>query len=171
MDLDVAEAVSLLSTASPLFPWLLLAAGSVSPAQCACWFAGCLLNLAVVVGLKAAAGTRVAAFRRPAGACGCGALGDGGPAAGKQGFPSGHTAQIASFFALGALLTRSWAVAAAGAPVVVAVAWARCHKRCHTLLQVAVGGLVGIATACVFCLAVYMYGWRWPLSGRFESGQ
>ena len=79
--------------------------------------------------------------RRPVGATGCGPFCNGGVASGEPGFPSGHVAVVSAFVAGGGV--SSWV----GIPWIVVMAWARISKRCHSLAQVAAGGLFGAAVA------------------------
>lgn len=89
------------------------------------------------------------AFRRPAGAIDCGALCGGGRADGAPGFPSGHAALAAFFFAYMYLLSPTPTLLALGVAGVAAVCAARVAKRCHTPAQVCAGAAFGaVAAAC-----------------------
>lgn len=86
---------------------------------------------------------------RPAGACDCSILNDGGSYEGKIGMPSGHVFMAAMTIALLWIANpRAWTIAL-GAAAVAAVAVARVAKGCHTLEQVAAGAAVGVAAAIV----------------------
>jgi membrane-associated phospholipid phosphatase len=85
---------------------------------------------------------------RPCAATDCSALNMGGPVGGNPGFPSGHVT-VTAFMVL-CLVQRGAVSPATAAAVIASVAWARCAKRCHTLLQVGVGLLVGAAAARLY---------------------
>lgn len=83
---------------------------------------------------------------RPRGARDCDMWNSNGPQTGAPGFPSGHVATAAAFWTGAILLTPTryatlvWIGATVG---IVAMAWARMEKRCHTLLQTIGGSLLG----------------------------
>ncbi len=80
---------------------------------------------------------------RPEGAKNCGAWNDGGEQGGQPGFPSGHVATAATFWTVATILTGDWIVGILGCIMVAAMAWARLQKKCHTVVQVIGGGIVG----------------------------
>jgi len=79
--------------------------------------------------------------RRPIGARDCDTWNRGG-SQGGAGFPSGHTATAAAFW-MGAALLVPWPMGALALGAVVAMAWARLQKECHTLLQTVGGAVLG----------------------------
>lgn len=110
--------------------------------------AGLLGANAVVAGIKESTrGATARWLKRPAGAASCDAFCSGGAAGGEPGFPSGHMTTVV-LVVVGAWLRlrRPW-VLLVGVPWIVATAWARQAKRCHTLLQVVAGAGVGAMTA------------------------
>lgn len=104
-------------------------------------------NAAVVTIKEATRGATATWLKRPAGARGCDAFCVGGAAGGEPGFPSGHMTTVV-LVVVGAWLRlrRSW-VLLIGVPWIVAMAWARQAKRCHTLLQVLAGAGLGASAA------------------------
>ena len=109
------------------------------------WLFGLFCITLVVHLLKHWIGREKAWQQRPPGACQCDLMESSeANAAGEHGFPSGHAA-FAMFYVLGlGWVTRSPWVFAIGLPWVVYVGYSRIHKRCHTVLQVVAGYLVGL---------------------------
>lgn len=87
--------------------------------------------------------------KRPQGARDCNAWNRGGPQRGA-GFPSGHTATAAAFWVGAVLLAPSWPMRVTAALAIVAMAWSRLQKGCHTLLQTVGGGVLGAGLAVGF---------------------
>ncbi len=123
--------------------------------QHACWGFAVLAAPFVAELLKR--GTQLAGMldtqdwpRRPRAASNCDIWNTNGPQGGAPGFPSGHTATAAAFWMGAWLLTRSQAVAVVGGAAVVAMAWARLQKQCHTMLQVVGGGMLGASVSVLF---------------------
>ncbi len=87
---------------------------------------------------------------RPVGARGCGALCEGGGAAGEPGFPSGHMTTVTMFVTVMWLWISEWWVLAAGGVWATAVAWSRCVKRCHSVVQIVGGATFGIGCGFLF---------------------
>jgi membrane-associated phospholipid phosphatase len=85
--------------------------------------------------------------RRPVGARDCDLWCVGGPVGGAPGFPSGHMT-TATLLVTGLwLITRSPVVMLVGVPWTLAMAWARWVKRCHSVVQIVGGALVGFGAA------------------------
>lgn len=85
--------------------------------------------------------------RRPVGARDCDMWCGGGPVGGAPGFPSGHMT-TATLLVTGLwLITRSPVVVWIGVPWIGAMAWARWVKRCHSVVQIVGGALVGFGAA------------------------
>jgi membrane-associated phospholipid phosphatase len=80
---------------------------------------------------------------RPAGARACDTLCRGGAAGGAPGFPSGHMAAATLMVVALWLHTRRPIVLWIGGPWIVAMAWARWAKECHSLVQIVGGAAVG----------------------------
>lgn len=97
--------------------------------------------------LKAVFGTRVNAFMRPHGAFNCSIVNIGGLVEGQAGFPSGHMTMTVAFFVIGWLLLGAPWLLVVGVGAALAMGWARLETKCHTLLQVVVGGVTGLLLA------------------------
>ena len=83
--------------------------------------------------------------RRPVGAKDCDMWCVGGPVGGAPGFPSGHM-MTATLLVTGLwLITRSPVVLWVGVPWVLAMAWARWAKQCHSVVQIVAGAVLGWA--------------------------
>lgn len=82
---------------------------------------------------------------RPCAAIDCSALNTGGPVGGRPGFPSGHV--TVTTFIVVSLLNQGLLSPPTAAGIIVAVAWGRCTKHCHTLLQVLAGFVFGAVAA------------------------
>jgi membrane-associated phospholipid phosphatase len=84
--------------------------------------------------------------RRPSGAANCDTWNRNGNQAGAPGFPSGHMTTTAAFW-MGAFLLCPAEycvyVVVFGTFAILLMALARMEKRCHTLLQVVAGTLLG----------------------------
>ena len=98
---------------------------------------------------------RSGVFRRPSGACDCDILNSAGSYEHRGGMPSGHVMTAAFVVTMICLMNPSSPLAVvASAVTVLLIATARVQKRCHTVLQVAVGAAAGVAWAFV-CWYVY----------------
>lgn len=85
--------------------------------------------------------------RRPIGASDCDTFCISGPVGGAPGFPSGHMT-TATLLVTGLwFLTQSSVVLWIGVPWIVAMAWARWVKRCHSVVQIVGGMVTGFAVA------------------------
>ena len=89
--------------------------------------------------------------KRPAGARDCDTWNRNGAQGGAPGFPSGHTATTAAFWVGAWILTDSPLVLFVGLIATVVMGFARLQKRCHTLLQVVGGAVLGFLVS-VLCL-------------------
>ena len=88
---------------------------------------------------------RVPPFLRPVGARNCGLLNNGGRSGGEPAFPSGHSA-VAAYLATVATVGGGNGFAQVCALVYVcAVAYSRIKRKCHNVLQVGAGAMVGFA--------------------------
>ena len=105
---------------------------------------GLLITLGVGEGLKHGIIGRHSV--RPQGARGCDAWCRAGPSAGQPGMPSTHTAFAAFFAAFYGPMVPWWGQMMF-ALYVIAVAWSRLTKRCHTMGQVVAGALLGVVVA------------------------
>jgi membrane-associated phospholipid phosphatase len=85
--------------------------------------------------------------RRPAGARDCDMWCAGGPVGGAPGFPSGHMSTTTLLVTGMWFLTKAPAVLWIGVPWIGAMAWARWVKRCHSVVQIVGGALVGVGAA------------------------
>jgi membrane-associated phospholipid phosphatase len=85
--------------------------------------------------------------RRPKAASNCNTWNSNGPQGGAPGFPSGHTATTAAFWVGAWILTDSPLIFFVGILATVAMAAARLQKRCHTVLQVIGGGVLGASVS------------------------
>lgn len=99
--------------------------------------------------IKRLVGTNAAWKRRPAKARGCDIWCLGGAVGGRAGWPSGHVAVATAFVCWTAAKRKS------GGRIwvwiwLVAVAWARWVKRCHTVGQIAAGGALGALVGLAF---------------------
>jgi membrane-associated phospholipid phosphatase len=102
---------------------------------------------AAVAGLKRLIGGS-GVWGRPVGAHGCGALCDGGAVSGEPGFPSGHMTSVAMFATvMWSWSSIDWRIMAAW---VLAVAWSRWVKRCHSVLQILGGAAFGVGCGVLF---------------------
>jgi membrane-associated phospholipid phosphatase len=139
--MGIANAISMSFVAGVALPaglWLIT--GSV-------WYAG----LAVVVLAQAVAIEVIKPYLtvlgpwtlRPAGARGCDMLCQGGPVGGAPGFPSGHMAAASLLVVALWLHTRRPVVLWVGGPWLLAMAWARWTKECHSLVQIVGGATLG----------------------------
>ena len=81
--------------------------------------------------------------QRPLAARDCDTWNRNGPQGGAPGFPSGHTATAAAFWVGAGILTNSSLVFFMGLVATAVMAAARLQKRCHTVLQVIGGGVLG----------------------------
>jgi len=87
---------------------------------------------------------RVSPFLRPVGAHNCGLLNNGGRSGGEPAFPSGHSA-VAAYLATVAVAGGDSGFAELLAAVYVcAVAYSRIKRKCHNLVQVSAGVMVGV---------------------------
>jgi membrane-associated phospholipid phosphatase len=112
------------------------------------WLVALVIAVATLVeGLKRLLGTAASWLQRPSGATACDIFCIGQDMSRKPGFPSGHMAVVAAFVASLWLHWEDPRVLYIGIPWVLAMAWARWFKRCHTWLQIAGGVAVGIAAA------------------------
>jgi membrane-associated phospholipid phosphatase len=142
----LANAISMLVIVYTGVPFLLAA---VSPSQQNfMWGASVLVGPMVAEAIKQL--TRVLGMqdwcKRPPGAANCDTWNRNGSQAGAPGFPSGHMTTTAGFW-FGAFLLcpaeyRIYVIAI-GTFAILLMAWARMQKRCHTLLQVVAGTLLG----------------------------
>ena len=85
-------------------------------------------------------------FKRPEGARNCNMWMNNGDQSGAAGFPSGHVATTAAFWAGAWVLAgpdHSTRVLIVGIMATAGMAWARMQMRCHTELQTVVGALLG----------------------------
>jgi membrane-associated phospholipid phosphatase len=85
-------------------------------------------------------------FRRPEGARNCNIWMNNGDQSGAAGFPSGHVATTAAFWAGAWVLVGpdySTLVLIVGIVATAGMAWGRMQMRCHTELQTAVGAVLG----------------------------
>jgi membrane-associated phospholipid phosphatase len=87
---------------------------------------------------------------RPAGARACDAFCMNGPVGGRPGFPSGHVMTATMFVALLWSRTRSTWTLWIGVPWILAMAWSRWAKQCHTPVQMIGGVFFGLAGAAVY---------------------
>lgn len=94
-------------------------------------------------------------LKRPEGATNCGCLNGGGDVSGAPGFPSGHMA--ATSFILIVMLffmmkhgMSSWIVGVWVVLQMLLVATSRIKKKCHTLLQVIAGSVLGTVCSCIY---------------------
>ena len=71
----------------------------------------------------------------------------GGPVGGNPGFPSGHMASVAVFVTLLYFHFPSPLMAFAAIAWLLAMAWSRYVKQCHTPVQIAGGTVYGILVA------------------------
>ena len=87
--------------------------------------------------------------KRPRGALNCDMLCRGGDASGRPGFPSGHMSTAAFFCVFIGLLVwnralpQKYLVVACGCLYIVATGIARYKKRCHNIVQIIAGTLLG----------------------------
>jgi hypothetical protein len=110
-------------------------------------FAGLIGVDLTTAGIKRMLGGGAWPLGRPAGAHGCGALCDGGSVGGAPGFPSGHMATVTMLVTVAVRwFSGEWEslVLGAGAAWIAAMAWARWAKRCHNLVQITGGIVLGI---------------------------
>lgn len=151
------DAVSMSALAIILFPAIQLVL-TLDAAWAACLL-GHAVTHAITAMVKVATHESIDAawVRRPQGASNCNIACSNGDRSGAPGFPSGHMSTAAFFWTFAALLTRHRgagalhlaAVVCAGAAYTMLTALARHHKRCHTLLQIVVGTLLGCAVGAV----------------------
>lgn len=99
--------------------------------------------------------------KRPKGAFNCNALNSGGEAEGKPGFPSGHTAlavMLAAILLIEYYKQHQYQPRAQA--VIIAVIFAilvpisRVQMKCHTVIQVIAGALLGIMLALIFTCVI-----------------
>lgn len=81
--------------------------------------------------------------KRPTDARGCDMLCVGGPVGGAPGFPSGHMAAASLLVVALWFHTHRPIVLWIGVPWLLAMAWARWYKECHSLVQIAGGTALG----------------------------
>lgn len=100
--------------------------------------------------------------KRPEGAFDCDALNSGGEAVGKPGFPSGHTAlavMLATIFLI-EYYRQSKQSQPKPQALIIAIMFAilvpvsRVQMKCHTIIQVMAGALLGIVLGLIFVLLI-----------------
>jgi len=84
---------------------------------------------------------------RPSGATKCDRWCREGPSGGRPGFPSGHMASVAVLMALLAYSFPSLLMLLSAILWLLAMAWSRLEKQCHTHLQVLGGTVYGFLVA------------------------
>jgi len=84
---------------------------------------------------------------RPPHAIRCDRWCQSGPSGGNPGFPSGHMASVAVFVTLLYFYVPSIPVLIAGLTWLMAMAWSRYKKQCHTIHQILGGTVYGILCA------------------------
>lgn len=110
------------------------------------WLAATVIAVATIVeGAKRLLGATSTWLRRPTGASACDIFCIGPGVGGDPGFPSGHMAVVATVVAALWLHFEDPRILYIGGLWILAMAWARWFKQCHTWLQI-VGG---IAVGCV----------------------
>ena len=112
------------------------------------WLAATVMAVATLVeGMKRLLGTAAPWLQRPSSATACDIFCIGPGMSRKPGFPSGHMAVVAACVAALWLRWEDPRVFYLGIPWLLAMAWARWFKRCHTWLQIVGGVAFGIAAA------------------------
>jgi membrane-associated phospholipid phosphatase len=94
---------------------------------------------------------------RPSGATKCDRWCREGPSGGRPGFPSGHMASVAVLVALLAYSFPSLLVLLSAVVWLLAMAWSRLEKQCHTSKQVLGGTVYGFLVAGVLLLAGFLH--------------
>lgn len=117
------------------------------------WFMAAIFGVNIgTAGIKELTGSLGGVFARPAGAAGCDAFCMMGPVGGRPGFPSGHMTTASMLVAGLWFRLHAPIVLWIGVPWLFAMAWARWFKRCHNLVQIAAGTLVGFAAAAIIAV-------------------
>lgn len=95
-------------------------------------------------------------LQRPFGATNCDLFSRNGSQEGKPGFPSGHVTSIVSFFVSIYLLFPNYRkyTIPFGIIYTILMAISRINKRCHTLLQVICGALLGFIVPNIINLII-----------------
>jgi membrane-associated phospholipid phosphatase len=81
---------------------------------------------------------------RPQGASNCNLLCNDGNQSGRPGMPSSHSAQVAFFAGFYIQQTNNWPLKIILVVYAVTVMLSRYIKRCHTINQIVVGGILGV---------------------------
>jgi membrane-associated phospholipid phosphatase len=89
-------------------------------------------------------------FGRPKGACNCDIFNSNGDQSGRRGFPSGHMTVVTFVTTVMALMYPNVATNMIGISLVIAMGWARHHKKCHNLAQIITGAIYGCMLAIIF---------------------
>ena len=99
--------------------------------------------------------------KRPQGACGCDYNSQKGDLSGRPGFPSGHMSTTAYFVVYNLLILKNtqfikysfnrYIFTFSNLLLLGSMAWARYYKKCHNIIQIVSGTILGS------CLALFFY--------------
>jgi membrane-associated phospholipid phosphatase len=152
----IADMVSLSLVIMVCFPFVMY--GVTKDVKYLLWGIGMVISEVINASFKMIVGTKIPAFERPPCAENCSLFNNGGPCGGKPGFPSGHVSMTTCFFFFGYLLTRNVFYLYFGIVWIIAMAWSRIERCCHTPLQTIAGFISGVVSTILMYILFFKFG-------------